>query len=248
MTSPYRIPAPLQNTIDNLSYIGNTEEGDKLFFKENIHISSTSWLARVRRYYHNECLETQKKIIKEIVESGLDSLKTYKENVHYSRLLQEFNKAKNGLCNLRNTYLKQGYETTELSTQIYIMQNQIANLPLQQKIDAGILVVSDIKNTDVKHVNNYQHSTLHEDEQDTTFIIDTSTNSASAIVAEQGLRTIIPTPTDAINIVKNATNTMQTELSNKMPIPNGTRTPYNSYASPTTVTNQPRITKTTTTY
>lgn len=247
MTSQYRIPAPLQNTIDNLSYLGNTEEGDKLFFKENIHISSSSWFARVRRYYHNECLETQKKIIKEIVESGLDSLKTYKENVHYSRLLQEFNKAKNGLCNLRNTYLKQGYETTELSTQIYIMQNQLANLPHKQKIDAGILVVHDIKDTDIKDVNNYQQSSLHNDEQDTRFIINTSTNSASAIVAEQGLRTIIPTPTDAINIVKNATNTMPTELSNKMPIPDNTRTPYNSYAS-TTVTNQPRITKTTTTY
>ena len=248
MTSQYRIPAPLQNTIDNLSYLGNTEEGDKLFFKENIHISSSSWFARVRRYYHNECLETQKKIIKEIVETGLDSLKTYKENVHYSRLLQEFNKAKNGLCNLRNTYLKQGYETTELSTQIYIMQNQLDNLPHKQKIDAGILVVHDIKHTDDEHVNNYQHHTMHKHEPDNTFIVNTSTNSASAIVAEQGLKSIIPTPTDAINIVNNTNHSMSNELSNKMPIPDGARAPYNSFVSPATVTNQPRITKTTTTY
>lgn len=139
MTSQYRIPVPLQNTIDNLSYLGNTEEGTKLFFKENIHISSRSWFARFRRYYNNESLETQKKIIKEIVESGLDSLHLYKDNVHFIRLLQEFNKAKNGLCNLRNTYLKQGYEITDLSTLIYVMDNQLNNISYEQKKEAGII-------------------------------------------------------------------------------------------------------------
>ena len=32
MTSDYRIPAPLQNTIDNLSFLARTQEGEKLFF------------------------------------------------------------------------------------------------------------------------------------------------------------------------------------------------------------------------
>ena len=32
MTSEFRIPAPLQNTIDNLSFIAATQPGDKLFF------------------------------------------------------------------------------------------------------------------------------------------------------------------------------------------------------------------------
>lgn len=33
MTSDYRIPAPLQNTIDNLSFLARTQEGEKLFSK-----------------------------------------------------------------------------------------------------------------------------------------------------------------------------------------------------------------------
>ncbi len=235
MTSQYRIPAPLQNTIDNLSYIGNTEEGDKLFFKENIHISSTSWLARIRRYYHNECLETQKKIIKEIVESGLDSLKTYKDNVHYSRLLQEFHKAKNGLCNLKNTYLKQGYETTDLSTQIYIMENQINGLPEKEKIDAGIIIVPDSYSPSPPPQKDTSNSE-HNEEEEKTFIINSDKSQTSQPTS--GLKSIIPTRSDAINI-ENTNNSMATHLSNKMPVPDGTPTPYNSL-----ITNQPRVTKT----
>ena len=141
MTSQYRIPAPLQNTIDNLSYLANTEEGEKLFFKEKTHIKDSEWSARLRRYLLNENLESQKKIMKEIVDLGLDSLKTYKENVHYPRLIKEFYKAKDGLCNLRNTYLKQGKEISDLDTLIYVMENQINGISKEDKIKAGLIVI-----------------------------------------------------------------------------------------------------------
>ena len=140
MTSKYRIPAPLQNTIDNLSYLAGTDEGEKLFFKEKMHVKDSEWGARVRRYFYNENLDNQKKIIKEIVDLGLDSLKTYHKNVHYPRLVKEFYRAKDGLCNLRNTYLKQGKEIAELDTQIYIMENQLKGIAREDKIKAGIIV------------------------------------------------------------------------------------------------------------
>jgi hypothetical protein len=76
MTSKFRIPAPLQNTIDNLAYLAATQDGDKLFFKEKIQIKENDWGARLRRLWHNENLENQYKIIKEIVNLGLDSFKT----------------------------------------------------------------------------------------------------------------------------------------------------------------------------
>lgn len=125
MTSEFRVPAPLQNTIDNLAFLASTDEGEKLFFKERMHINSTDWAARMRRYYYNETLESQKKIIKEIIDLGLDSLKSYKDNVHYNRLVIGFGKAKDGLCNLRNTYLKEGREIQDLDNYIYVMENQI---------------------------------------------------------------------------------------------------------------------------
>ena len=62
----------------------------------------------------------------EIVENGLDSLDTYKDNIHYPRLVQEFKRAKDGICNLRNTYFKQLRETGELDTVIYMMEQQIS--------------------------------------------------------------------------------------------------------------------------
>jgi hypothetical protein len=139
MTSKYRIPAPLQNTIDNLTYLGSTREGDKLFFKDRMHIKSSQWYARTKRYIHNENLETQKKIIQEIVELGLDSIKTYKNNVHYPRLVKEFFNAKEGLNNLRNTYFKEGREVSDIDTQIYIMSNQLSGLDKDTKIKSGIL-------------------------------------------------------------------------------------------------------------
>ena len=125
MTSDYRIPAPLQNTIDNLSFLARTQEGEKLFFKEKIHLLNSDWGARIRRYYYNENFDSQKKIIKEIAENGLDSLNTYRDNMHYPRLVIEFKKAKDGICNLRNTYFKQLRETGELDTVIYMMEQQI---------------------------------------------------------------------------------------------------------------------------
>ena len=133
MTSDYRIPAPLQNTIDNLSFLAHTQEGEKLFFKEKIHLLRSDWGARIRRYYYNENFESQKKIIKEIVESGLDSLETYKENLHYPRLVQEFISAKDGISNLRNTYFKELRETGELDTVLYMMDEQIKGLTKENK-------------------------------------------------------------------------------------------------------------------
>tara|TARA_B110000003_G_scaffold257072_1_gene275098 strand:+ start:442 stop:954 length:513 start_codon:yes stop_codon:yes gene_type:complete len=140
MTSKYRIPAPLQNTIDNLAFLAGTQEGEKLYFKEKIHITDSSWLARAKRWYNSESLETQKKIIKEIVDLGLDSIKTYEKNTHYPRLIREFWRAKEGLHNLRNTYFKQGREVTDLDTQLYIMQNQLLGLSKETKKKAGIEV------------------------------------------------------------------------------------------------------------
>jgi hypothetical protein len=140
MTSKYRIPAPLQNTIDNLAFLAGTQEGEKLYFKEKIHITDSSWLARAKRWYNSESLETQKKIIKEIVDLGLDSIKTYEKNTHYPRLIREFWRAKEGLHNLRNTYFKQGREVTDLDTQLYIMQNQLLGLSNETKQKAGIEV------------------------------------------------------------------------------------------------------------
>ena len=125
MTSEFRIPVPLQNTIDNLSFIARTQEGQKLFFKEKKHIVSSDWSARIRRYYYNENLETQKKIIKEIIEAGLDSLETYKDNIHYNRLKSEFIQAKDGLSNLRNTYFNELKEIGEIDTLIYTMNQKI---------------------------------------------------------------------------------------------------------------------------
>ena len=140
MTSKYRIPSPLQNTIDNLTYLGTTHEGDKLFFKDRMHIKNSQWFARTKRYIYNENLDTQKKIIQEIVELGLDSIKTYKNNVHYHRLVREFFNAKEGLSNLRNTYFKEGREVSDIDTQIYIMNNQLDGLDIETKKKAGIII------------------------------------------------------------------------------------------------------------
>jgi hypothetical protein len=139
MTSEYRIPAPLQNTIDNLSFLASTQEGDKLFFKEKSHVKECEWMARARRYYYNENYETQKKIIQEIIDLGLDSLKTYEGHVHFHRLVKEFHRAKDGLYKLRNTYLKLGTEIANLDTQIYIMEQRIKDIPQEDMIKAGII-------------------------------------------------------------------------------------------------------------
>ena len=128
MTSSFRIPAPLQNTLDNLSFLGRTEEGEKIFFKEKVHLRNSDWGVRFRRYYYNENIETQKRLIKEIVENGLDSINTYKDNIHFNKLVEEFKKAKDGIYNLRNTYFKQLKEIGELDTLIYTMEQQLNNL------------------------------------------------------------------------------------------------------------------------
>lgn len=174
MTSKFRIPAPLQNTIDNLAYLAATQNGDKLFFKEKIQIKEHDWAARMRRLWHNENLENQYKIIKEIVNLGLDSFKTYESNVHYPRLVLEFFRARDGLANLRNTYLKQGRAVNELDTQIYIMENQLEALPFEVKKKAGILGEDEIQRTETSHVvsdhkdhvDEQLHKDKHEDDDE----------------------------------------------------------------------------------
>ena len=157
MTSKYRIPAPLQNTIDNLAFLAGTQEGEKLFFKERTHINPSDWLSRAKRWYSNESLESQKKIIKEIVDLGLDSIKTYEKNTHFPRLIKEFWRAKEGLHNLRNTYFKQGREVADIDTQLYIMKNQLEGISKEVKKNAGIEITPpeyEINAELVEHDNN----------------------------------------------------------------------------------------------
>lgn len=171
MTSEYRIPAPLQNTIDNLAFLASTDDGEKLFFKERMHINKTDWSARVRRYYYNETLESQKKIIKEIIDLGLDSLKSYKDNVHYKRLVEGFSKAKDGLCNLRNTYLKEGREVQDLDNYIYVMENQINALKGETK---------KVSEVDLNASQNF-HFTAHQYE-DENYEISNSYQSNNSVI------------------------------------------------------------------
>ena len=138
MTSRYRVPAPLQNTINNLGFIASTQEGDRLYFKEKKHYNTNNWILRMKRWYNNECYESQIRIIKEIVELGLDSIKSYETNVHYPRLVREFGRAKEGLHNLRNTYFKEGRNVNELDDQIYIMKNQLDAIPDDFKKSIGL--------------------------------------------------------------------------------------------------------------
>ena len=173
MTSEYRIPAPLQNTIDNLAFLASTDDGEKLFFKERMHINKTDWSARVRRYYYNETLESQKKIIKEIIDLGLDSLKSYKNNVHYKRLVEGFSKAKDGLCNLRNTYLKEGREVQDLDNYIYVMENQITALKGETK------KVSEI---DLNASQNFHFTTPHYQNEDENYEISNSYQSNNSVI------------------------------------------------------------------
>ena len=139
MTSEYRIPAPLQNTINNLSFLANTQPGDKLFFHDKAHMRDNHWYLRLRRFFYGESLDTQLKIIREIVELGLDSLKSYKDNVHFHRLIREFFRAKEGLSNLRNTYLKEGKEIGCIDNFVYIMDNQLNAISDDDKKIADIL-------------------------------------------------------------------------------------------------------------
>lgn len=135
MTSEYRIPAPLQNTINNLTFLASTQPGDKIFFNDKVHIRDKNWFLRLKRYVYGESLDTQIKIIREIIELGLDSIKSYSDNVHYHRLVREFFRAREGLVNLRNTYLQDGKETGEIDNILYIMKNQLdAISPRDKKI------------------------------------------------------------------------------------------------------------------
>ena len=173
MTSEYRIPAPLQNTIDNLAFLASTDDGEKLFFRERMHINKTDWSARVRRYYYNETLESQKKIIKEIIDLGLDSLKIYKDNVNYKRLVEGFSKAKNGLCNLRNTYLKEGREVQDLDNYIYVMENQITALKGKTK---------KVSEVDLNASQNFHFTTPHYQNEDENYEISNSYQSNNSVI------------------------------------------------------------------
>ena len=192
MTSEYRVPAPLQNTIDNLAFLASTDEGEKLFFKERMHINSTDWAARMRRYYYNETLESQKKIIKEIIDLGLDSLKSYKDNVHYKRLVIGFGKAKDGLCNLRNTYLKEGREIQDLDNYIYVMENQINAL----KNGENIISEQPVRSASVLDTSEHYHFESSEDagenqhEDKNHYVIDMSAiNTESPVMNKMKTKT-----------------------------------------------------------
>lgn len=139
MTSEYRIPAPLQNTINNLSFLAGTQSGDKIFFNDKVHIRDRNWYLRAKRYVYGENLDSQIKIIREIIELGLDSIKSYNDNVHFHRLIREFYRAREGLVNLRNTYLQDGKEMGEIDNILYIMKNQLDAIPIEDKKIAEIV-------------------------------------------------------------------------------------------------------------
>ena len=88
------------------------------------------------RYLAGESLDTQIKIIRDC--RTWVRFKSYSDNVHYHRLIKEFFRAKEGLTNLRNTYLKDGKEMGDIDNLIYIMDNQLNAIRESDKLKAEI--------------------------------------------------------------------------------------------------------------
>ena len=136
MTSHIKIPAPLQATLDNLAYLAAVQNNEKFFFSERTYIKAGEWsMVRMRRYWKGETLTHQIPIIRNIIDCALDCFKTYKSDCHFPRLLSLFNKAKDGISNIRNTYTLEGANVVDVETIIYLMNTQLEHVNFQPRSD-----------------------------------------------------------------------------------------------------------------
>lgn len=146
MVDSIRIPTALQATLDNLSYLSSIQNNQKCFFSERSYILAGQWSwARARRYLKNETLALQIPIIRSIVDMALEwftllSDGTRYHNVQRTRLKNLFTKARDGIINLKNTYLLEGANTIEIDNIIYTMNAQLEDLEKDQQL---ALVSSD---------------------------------------------------------------------------------------------------------
>ncbi len=139
MASGIRIAVPLQTTLDNLSYLSAIQNNEKFFFSERSYIKAGEWsMSRLRRFWKNETLAHQIPIIRNIVDAALDCFKTYRHDCHFSRLLFLFHRARDGVCNLRNTYTLEGVNVTDLETIIYMMNTQLDQITPDEYKAAGV--------------------------------------------------------------------------------------------------------------
>lgn len=131
--SQFKIPKPLQKTLNNLAYLGGIEPNSKLFIKEKSYIKTDCYsLARFMRcYYYGESLNTEIKAISDIIEDSLDMIQTYHNNTHFDRLIEQFKRAYEGLINLKNTYASEGSDFSMLEDQIYVMKKQLDSLEMK---------------------------------------------------------------------------------------------------------------------
>lgn len=129
MSNDFEIPALLSSTISNLNFLGRTSKNEKLYFADRTHIKPYNVWARIKRaYYSQENLETQTRLIKDIVSSGSNCIKTYRENIYFIYLITAFAQAREGLVNLKDTYIMEGTPTDELSLIIFGMRKQLEEL------------------------------------------------------------------------------------------------------------------------
>jgi hypothetical protein len=134
-----RIAVPLQTSLDNLAYLSAIQNNEKFFFSERSYIKAGEWsMMRLRRYWKNETLAHQIPIIRNIVDAALDCFKTYRQDCHFPRLLYLFHRARDGLCNLRNTYVLEGINVTDLETLLYMMNTQLDQVTEVEFKAAGI--------------------------------------------------------------------------------------------------------------
>lgn len=136
MTSNIKIPAPLQATLDNLAYLASVQNNEKYFFSERTYIKAGEWsMVRMRRYWKGETLTHQIPIIRNIIDCSLDCFKIYKSDCHFPRLLTLFNKAKEGIANIKNTYTLEGANVVDLETIIYLMDKQLEYVNFQPVLE-----------------------------------------------------------------------------------------------------------------
>lgn len=139
MSSGIRIAVPLQTTLDNLAYISSIQNNEKYFFSERTYIKAGEWsMCRFRRYWKQETLTHQIPIIRTIIDSALDCIKAYRHDTHFSRLLALFYRARDGIANLKNTYILEGSNITDLETIIYMMDTQLLQITDDEKSHAGL--------------------------------------------------------------------------------------------------------------
>lgn len=120
------MPPNLHELLAKLEFIAMTEENKKICMNNMTFVSASSWVGSLMRAINGESRRNLILELGKIINQAMDAISEYKSTDYLPLIFKALEKARNGIINLKSTYIRDAYFLSQATVMIKNLDLQLS--------------------------------------------------------------------------------------------------------------------------